>query len=52
MVQQRVPNAAFANANYIHFSLYAGAAICFVANFCHFAKDIFKQNILSQIPMF
>jgi hypothetical protein len=52
MLQQRVPDSAFSNANYIHFSLYAGAVICFVANFRHFAKDIFKQSILSQIPMF
>jgi hypothetical protein len=52
MVQQRVPDSAFSNANYIHFSLYAGAVICFVANFRHFAKDIFKQKFLSQIPMF
>jgi hypothetical protein len=52
MVQQHVPASAFSNANDIHFSLYVGAVICFVANFRHFAKDIFKQNNLSQIPMF
>jgi len=52
MVQQRVPDSAFSDANYIYFRLYAGAVIFFVANFCHFAKDIFKQNIPSQIPMF
>jgi hypothetical protein len=32
MVQQRDPDSAFSNANYIHFSLYPGAVICFVAN--------------------